>query len=79
MKKHGHCPDYMTIPLDDPSMLELNASPYGEQLATIFVNRQSENSPMYSICDSLANGTVYPALFRPYESSCCKPGGDGRG
>ncbi len=77
MKKCGTCPDYMSIPMDDPSMFEMDYAPYGEPLATIFVHRQPENSAMYSVCEAFANGTVYPALNMPYEGPfCCKPGGE---
>ncbi len=77
MKKCGHCPDYMSIPMDGPSMLEMDGIRYGEPLATIFVHRQPENSAMYSVCEAFENGTVYPALNMPYEGPfCCKPGGD---
>ena len=80
MKKCGTCPDYMSIPMDDPSMFETGRAQMYGPLATIFVNRQPENCALYSICDAFENGTVYPALNMPYEGPfCCKPGGDLRG
>lgn len=80
MRKCGTCPDYMSVPMDDPSMFENGSALYTGPLATIFVNRQPENSAMYSICEAFENGTVYPALNMPYEGPfCCKPGGDLRG
>lgn len=71
MKTNRTCPDYLKIPLDDPSMLEAYGTPYGEPLATVNVPIQPENSPMFSILEGFAQGTVFTALAMPYTCPTC--------
>ncbi len=71
--------DFMNTPLSDDSMLHqpLDAAD-NTILARIYTPAQVPGE-LYTLCEALEKGTVYPELDQPYYCSqnCCRVGTDG--
>lgn len=56
------------IPLSELKTLKANNESSSDwRLAQAWVPIQGEGSEMYSACEGLNRGTIYPVLDRPYE------------
>lgn len=75
------CEDFMRIPLNDVK-LQYSGEGLGggadrTVLARIYTPKQVPGE-LYSLCEAIDKGTVYPELDQPYGAKgCCKPGADG--
>jgi len=76
------CPsDFMCTPLSDKEMLwkatVSKESTNPTILARIYIPKQKPGE-LYSLCDAIEKGTVYPELYQPYnDKNCCRTGADG--
>lgn len=76
------CPsDFMCTPLSDKEMLYSKTSAQNDTnptiLARIYIPTQTPRE-LYSLCEAIENGTVYPELNQPYyDDKCCRTGADG--
>ncbi len=58
---------FLTTPLNDCAMLDdMDADIQTEVLARAYVPWQMPGGRMYSMCEGLERGTIYPALDQPY-------------
>lgn len=78
MNKCDCASELMRTPLSDCSMLRMSADTDKTVLARIYVPAQVPGE-LFSMCEALQNGTVYPELYQPYDACnmCCSPGCDG--
>lgn len=56
---------FMTVPLDDPSILKATSNTDNRAYATISVPWQIPGK-MYSACEGLSQGTIFVDLDQPY-------------
>ena len=56
---------FMTVPLDDPSILKTTSNTDNRAYATISVPWQVPGK-MYSACEGLSQGTIFAFLDQPY-------------
>ena len=56
---------FLTVPLSDPSVLKNNSEIDDRAYATISVPWQMPGE-LYSACEGLSQGTIFPALNQPY-------------
>ena len=56
---------FMTVPLDDPSILKTTSNTDNRAYATISVPWQVPGK-MYSACEGLSQGTIFADMDQPY-------------
>lgn len=77
MKTCDCASELMTTPLSDCSILKTTAGTDHTVLARIYTATQIPGE-LFSMCEALNNGTVYPELYQPYSCECpCSVGCDG--
>ena len=57
---------FVTVPLDDPSILKNYAQAENKSYAMVSVPYQSPVGKLYSACEGLSRGTVFADLDQPY-------------
>ncbi len=72
--------DFMSAPLSDKSFFCNTANAVADNtiLARIYTPAQVPGE-LFSLCEALKKGTVYPELYQPYscKKNCCATGADG--
>lgn len=56
---------FLTVPLNDPSIINATTDTDDRMYATVSVPWQVPGK-MYSACEGLAQGTIFPVLDQPY-------------
>lgn len=62
---------FVTVPLDDPSILSNNAYIENKSYAMASVPYQAPVGSLYSACDGLLKGTIFADLDQPYVCAIC--------